>query len=295
MTLQDLLFLMPKGVRRHRLVKLIVKLYPNLSTQRIKFNDGATLIADISDSNPRQCMLTQQFETDFFKIVAPFLTPAGHFFDVGANFGFYSFGTLGAQSLPLAKQMSYHMFEANPRLHQFLLQSAGLYPGADLHIHHCCVTDKEGCSKLNIVKEQLGMSFISGSGDLEVTNLVLDHYLANPAIETVSFMKIDIEGWEPYALEGARRSMETGKVKALYIEISPNNLSRNGFTPEHCLGQLRSMGFNLFFCRDRDLISDPETYVLNDQQLILKQLHHYPPDHQTDILGVHHSLPLYRG
>jgi FkbM family methyltransferase len=281
---------LPPFFRRHKIIKLLLLLSPNSRIQKIQFNGSAKLLADISDPNPRNCLIEKSFEPEFFAIAKPFMTKGGVFFDIGANFGFCSFGLIGY--LPNQK-IEYHLFEANPDVYKILLQSADLHREHKITVNNCCVTSTTGTSKLKVTKNQLGMSFISNEGDYEVSNLVIDKYVKDFAIQKIDFIKMDIEGWEPYALEGGETSLKNGIVDALYIEISSINLLRNGFCPENCFEFLSSVGFQLFYCKHTDLgyarRNDTKLSVLNINGHSLKTspISRFPTNHQTDILAIH--------
>jgi FkbM family methyltransferase len=284
---------LPQFLRRHKLVNLLLYLSPQSKIQLVKFNDSSELYADISNIYYRNYFVTRSFHPYFFSIVKPFLKKGGVFFDVGANFGFCSFGVMG--SLPKAN-IEYHLFEANNTICQILSKSAERYTDKKIKINNCCVSDRIGISKLKIVKEQLGMSFISTQGEVEVPNLCLDRYIKENGIKKVNLLKIDIEGWEVFALKGIAQSLNSGLVDAVYIEISPQFLSRNGFTPEDCFGILRSAKFSLFYCKESDFKADfligykTEYWNINDHLMQLVPLDNFPNNYHTDIIAIHDSL-----
>ncbi|XWK91355.1 MAG: FkbM family methyltransferase [Phormidium sp.] len=288
---------LPPVMRRHKLVKLLLFISPNSRIQLIQFNKSAKLFADITDPNPRNYLITQTFEPDFFLIAKPFLAKGGVFFDVGANFGFCSFGLMGCLS---DVDIEYHLFEANKNIYELLLMSKELQFTRNMYINHCCVTDKDGVSKLNIVKENLGQSFISKGEGQEVNNITLDKYIDNKSVKKINFMKIDIEGWEPFALKGTVNSLTSGRVDTLYIEISSINLARNGFVPKDCFKLLQDAGFDLFYCKPSDFeskIVNPDKIFnlnINGHSLRLAYMDKFPEHHQSDILAIHKQAEFFQ-
>lgn len=62
---------------------------------------------------------------------------------------------------------------------------------------------------------------------VEVTTL--DDFLDGQGIETVDFLKLDIEGHELFALRGAKRALAKGRVRALALEFGMSDLNSRTF------------------------------------------------------------------
>ena len=62
-------------------------------------------------------------------------------------------------------------------------------------------------------------------------------------LETVDFLKIDVEGYEPQVLAGAAESLK--KTKVLYIEFCTNNLTQLHHNQSDFV-QLLNKNFNLY-------------------------------------------------
>jgi FkbM family methyltransferase len=287
---------LPRPLRRHRLVRALLRLSPGSAVQEVRFNGGARLVADISDPFPRAYLLSGVFEPEFFTVATPFLRRGGAFLDVGANVGFCSFGLM--QALAAGPPVDFHLFEANPRLCALLRRSAALHPVQSVTVVHGCVTSARGVSRLRVVPDQLGASYIAEDGEEVVPNVVLDEYLEARGIERVPLMKMDIEGLEPMAIEGARRSLSSGRIESIYLEVSAPNLARRGLNPAATLSALGDAGFEVFFVREADLRrgDDTRTRVLEvaGAAIRARAVDEFPPNHQTDVLAVHRSSSAVR-
>lgn len=241
---------LPRSLRRQKVAAFLRDVSPSSRIQLIEFNDGVQLYADIRDGNALSWLVVGRWEPDFFDIAGPFLCQGGVFFDVGANFGCCTFGLL--RDIPGGK-VKCHLFEANRDICDCLNRSAGLYRGESVRVNHACVSDREGLSGLVVNERHLGASFVSSHGAMKAENLILDRYIRDNGIRTVQFMKIDVEGHEPFALNGAKESLASGCVEAVYLEISSVHLSRSGSSPEKLLNTLSGLGFRAYWCRPADL------------------------------------------
>jgi FkbM family methyltransferase len=220
-------------MRRHILIKSLLALAPSLRHQSIRYNGTCSLIGDISDACVRNYFLTARFEPEFFEIAAPFLAKGGVFFDVGANFGFCTFGLI---EWVVNEKLACHMFEANEQICAFLDESRRLHPDKDVTINCAVVTNTPGVSKFEVNAKALGESCVSPQGTAVVVNLMLDQYIEARGIDRVDFMKIDVEGSEPNALKGANKALQSGVVKAIYVEVVPSLLAKQGFSVNDILG-----------------------------------------------------------
>jgi len=63
-----------------------------------------------------------------------------------------------------------------------------------------------------------------------VSVVSLDEYCQYQSIEHISFLKIDVEGMEPYVLRGARSLLLEKKIAAILIEVCPVNLNSVGLS-----------------------------------------------------------------
>lgn len=211
--------------------------------QCLGFNGHARAWVDLRDAESRAAYLSESFWPEIHPIVAAFIGRGGHLFDIGANFGLVTFGTV---PLVQGRGVGFHLFEANARIVPLLRKSAELWGRESFVINHCCVTDRQGMSRFSLTDESWGHGQIGEHSEV-VPNLMLDDYISGRGIERISFMKMDIEGWEPFALNGARRALTSGKVEAAFIEVAPALLQRTRTSAEELLGALVKFGFDPYF------------------------------------------------
>lgn len=183
-------------------------------------------------------------------------------FDIGAAYGMYSF--------PLAELVG-----PAGRVYSFEPQEV---PGRILAAgKRCC-----GARNLNLTRAAVG----SGTGTLDMTLpvhfglpvrghahvpgheppgpltrfstmrtwstpvLSVDGFRDQHSVNGVRFMKIDVEGFEPAVLRGARRTIESDHP-TLLLEIEDRHLTRHGNTAEAFSRSLRDLGYTMYAWRDR--------------------------------------------
>ena len=78
-----------------------------------------------------------------------------------------------------------------------------------------------------------------------VTATTIDSVVEKHSIETVDYLKMDIEGHELAALRGASRSLERGVVRNLTFEFGSANINSRSFFRDF-FDMLSSFGFRIF-------------------------------------------------
>ncbi|HJX27106.1 MAG TPA: FkbM family methyltransferase [Thermoanaerobaculia bacterium] len=291
--LRRFLDVLPRPLRRQKLLSALWRLGVVSPVQLLDFNGNARAWVDLRDAESRAVYLSQSFWPEFPPMVAAFLHDGGDFFDVGANFGLVTFGTL---PLVQGSGTRFHLFEANRKIVPILERSAGEWPAERLEITHCCVSDEPGVSYHLLPDASWGHGLIADHGD-PVTNLRLDDYIAERKIERIPFLKLDVEGWEIHALEGTRQAIAAGKVEAAFIEVAPDALRRTGAEAGDLLALLASLDFDVYFASLWDA-EDPHrlrwTRVpVNGTSLRFAPASPLPVTFvQGDVLVLHRSTPL---
>jgi FkbM family methyltransferase len=88
------------------------------------------------------------------------------------------------------------------------------------------------------------VAFEGGGGDA-VPATTLDEIVASCGAGAVALAKIDVEGAEPEALEGAARSIARGALPLLMVEFTEENLRRRGFSTGALRERLQGLGYTL--------------------------------------------------
>ena len=167
--------------------------------------------------------------------------------DVGANIGAFTLKVL----MNNRNKIQLHSFEPNPTVFEQLLNNSQLNPQitAQLKLNKIGLSNQEGFldfywSNLN----SGGGSFTPNSKNLNVEKIsvtTLDKYVEDNSIRNVTFIKIDVEGYEPFVLEGAINTIREFKPE-LFIEVSPEWWAKNGFDTNEVLTNLYDLGYKMF-------------------------------------------------
>ena len=223
--------------------------------------DGFVLRIDSADQF-QALMLLGLFDRGLVECVRTYAEPGSVVVDCGANVGYIALHA--ARSI--GPGGSVEAFECDPRMAEVLREHARLND-ASINVRELAVWNESGPIKLH-VSEQPGWSSLqqgaapSGT-ETQVMAVSLDAHLAEQDIdpERVSLIKLDVEGAEPEALEGARGLLDAG-TPALVVEIDANRSRRLGKNPEGIFNLLGEQGYRAAeVIGDRS--ADPRTDVLS--------------------------------
>ena len=87
----------------------------------------------------------------------------------------------------------------------------------------------------------------------EIASRLIDRTVARPG-ERVDLIKIDIQGYELHALQGAKRILEENREIKLLLEFWPYGLKQAGAEWDHLIEMLRGFGTDLMLIGANGLI-----------------------------------------
>lgn len=230
--------------------------------------NGCQIPCDVRDHVQRQIWLYGVYEPVEAYLFQHFLKPEMVVFDIGANVGQYSL--LAATAVGPKGQV--FGFEAQPD--NYLKFRA-----------HCQQNDQWG----NIFPQQLavwsenvllemkmpsGMSDNAGSYYAQKTNeasvnkvqaIRLDDFVTKNNIQRLDLIKMDIEGAESFALDGALETLKRFHP-VIFIEINKTALAKMACLPEMISEKLFSLGYQAFKMGHSAETSGPIQDLRNIQQ-----------------------------
>ncbi len=166
------------------------------------------------------------------KVLRRLLSPGDVFFDIGANFGYFSL-LAGLEIEPRVNSL--HLFEANPDLIPYLQRSLAVNGLTQYStINGVAVADKMGTLKLNRIQNLWGGATMHDLDTLsryrpikdvfdehyDVPAITIDSYVASNEIERVDFIKIDVEGLEDRVYQGMLETVSANPQLKIFLEFT---------------------------------------------------------------------------
>jgi FkbM family methyltransferase len=254
--LQNAILRLPAPLRRQKLLRAVLTVFPGSCYHAIRFN-GSAIVGDIRDAYVANTLLKRAFaDYGYFALAREILEPGTVHFDVGANAGFHTFGLLPFGE-PVAIRC--YLFEPNPYCVLSHRLSRQLYTEAVLESENVAVGDGDGDVHLRFDPRNTVGGFLAddpgspqpdGTIERAVPMVRLDDYIAAHRVSCVRLMKMDIEGSETRALRGARQSMERGLIEHIYFEVNPLALEIQKTSAAELLQLLHAMNYDLFWPHD---------------------------------------------
>jgi len=213
--------------------------------------NGAVYDLSLSDYIEAKAWITGRQDAEVLKFCQMNLPHGGLAIDVGAN--------VGLITVPLAKHAQevggrVVAIEPLPRNIERLARHVA-YAGVErsVEIVACAAGDAPGEVKIAVAAESGFTSngvaskldedlFAVDAGAPRVAMHTLDAICQTQGIDVIDVIKIDVEGFEPFVLRGARALLERGAIRAGTIEINDQLLALRGWDRERLLELLRDSG-----------------------------------------------------
>ena len=215
---------------------------------------GFSMILNLDDhAISRPILLKGKYEQKVTKVFLQYLKPNLHFLDIGANLGYYSL--LVASQCPQAKIYSFepdsknfHLFKTSIIYNHFE-DKITAYPFAVSDENKQVIISNLGNdanygARFTANTQADLIPHIHGDNPYfqEISAISLDTFLPNIAFDVV---KIDIEGHEPFAIQGMMQILKQNRP-IIFAEFAPHNLKILGKTePKDFLHLLTNIGYTI--------------------------------------------------
>lgn len=160
---------------------------------------------DLRSSVGRAILVKGEFDQAVWRAIEQGLHSGSVFLDVGANVGYYSM----LASSRVGKYGQIHAFEIDPRPLRCLRKNAEECDSHNITIHERAVGGRVGHGVL-VAEPDCGHSSVLQNGHGRKVKVVsLDSWMEDMgALSRIDVLKLDIEGGELAALEGARKLID---------------------------------------------------------------------------------------
>ena len=185
--------------------------------------------------------------SELWQYILSHLASDARFIDIGSNIGGY---------LKLANErgMTTLGVEANPELGQVLAQNREVFG----EVHSLALGDEDGVQPFHIsdinpggsslVESNKGWMSSGYNRTVDVNVTTLDGLLHSkwPDWEVVDLVKIDVEGAEESVVRGMKKSLASGKIRAIWCEVRGPESDRNPNSALTVNRFLADFGFEAF-------------------------------------------------
>jgi lipopolysaccharide transport system ATP-binding protein len=201
--------------------------------------DGRRLWIDAADS--LGLIANRTFEPAESALCASLLRPGDRVLDIGANLGYYTtlcadrIGANGRVDAVEPDPDNFRLLDANTRE----LQQAGR-----VRVHRLALSNKSGTTLLFRSKDNVGMHRVYDSVCCDGSATEVQAKRGDElALAPLDFIKIDIEGFEPAALEGLSSTIARSPRVKILCEFSPLAMLEAGSNPRRWLEWMKAQGF----------------------------------------------------
>ncbi len=203
---------------------------------------------------PSYFIYKRWYEDPFWALTqrSPELFKGGDILDIGANIGYTAFVFASAIKRP-AK-----IYAFEPDLASFatlgeIIRRKNL--GDSVEIFNMAVGRADGSIEFwhneehsadhRVVTERFKTSCAADDKVTTVAVTSVDSFVAARKLQNISFVKIDVQGYELAVCEGMRKTLEKFPEVSIAFEYAPDGMRELGFEPGALLDFVRSAGYQL--------------------------------------------------
>ena len=189
-------------------------------------------------------ILTGEIDPAITLLIKKNVRPGMNVFDLGANFGWFSliFSKLVGSSGHV------YAFEADPTLIKTINDNVKLNNLDNVTVIPKAISNKSQVGEFSLnetydTRSQLGAKSPKGK-IIKIETISLDEFCDENNIKQVDFIKMDIEGSEPKAIEGMKKIISSNPNLKIITEFNQNAIVSVESSPEQFIELLDEMGLD---------------------------------------------------
>lgn len=242
---------MPVERKKYLLERIFTAYLPPRDLQLTYKNpDGITFWIDNRDYVMNKIFIRGVYERNTIRTIKPLIRDMkGIAIDCGANIGLYSL-----YLSKFAPGLQIHAFEPLSRNQDLFRKNIELNGIKGVKLNPFGLSDEEKEIDIFIVDENnfgrtSEFSVNAGERSEKILLKTLDGYCAENGIETLAFIKVDIEGAEFDFIRGGEQVIRRSPDLVMVVEINECAYAAN-YTPEDLFQYICSLGFTAYIERD---------------------------------------------
>lgn len=199
----------------------------------------------------RQIISFGEYDPILHRLIQKYVLPGMICMDIGAN--------IGEMTLHMAKRVGetgkVFAFEPVTFVRDRLIENIKMNNAEEIiHVSGFALSNMDGNAEIayaDPMTENQGMgSLVNKENEVvayteNVKTIKLDTFVDDNNINRIDIIKLDIQGAEPMALEGARNVLNRFSP-IMFIEISPSDLACIGKTARDLVLQIESLGYRVY-------------------------------------------------
>lgn len=195
------------------------------------------------------------YEDPFFSLIKrhPELFQGGDILDIGANIG-YTASVFAGAAKPPSKVYAFEPDQASFATLRDVIHRHKR--GASVEISQMAVGSTDGTLEFwhndehsadhRVVTQQFNTTELDRLNVTTVPVTSIDSFVASRGLPNISFIKIDVQGYELAVCEGMKQTLQAFPQLCVAFEYAPDGMRELGFDPAALLRFFREAGYKLY-------------------------------------------------
>ena len=214
-----------------------------ISSYKFKIWNGRSFYVDYDSFHSMWLVYNYIVDWEEFNLIQDYLNPSDDVADVGTNIGYY---TIWMSSF-INQEGKIHSFEPDQRNFNKLKNNIQLNDLLTVKANNIALSKIDGPIEFTVgLDGENAISTDTSKKRNTIESRKFDTYFLENSIEKMSYVKVDIEGFELHFLNGAQDILENKKVEIFQLEINPQ-IKNSGGTIEDLLNMIDKYAYSLCY------------------------------------------------